>query len=128
MGMILALQNPYNMIFPRLEQRHDNFSDANVLGQGGFGPVYRVIKLTYRCMSLTSIVQIFFPSLVETRILVIIHNIFNIMFQGKLQNGKQTAVKRLSADSGQGDLEFKTRFCWLPNFNTGIWSICWDFV
>ena len=29
------------------------------------------------------------------------------MFQGKLQNGQEVAVKRLSADSGQGDLEFK---------------------
>ncbi|KAG5622831.1 hypothetical protein H5410_008049 [Solanum commersonii] len=45
----------------------DNFSDVNILGQGGFGPVYK----------------------------------------GKLQNGKEIAVKRLSADSGQGDLEFK---------------------
>jgi len=29
------------------------------------------------------------------------------VLQGKLQNGKEIAVKRLSADSGQGDLEFK---------------------
>ncbi|KAL5579080.1 hypothetical protein UlMin_011522 [Ulmus minor] len=45
----------------------DDFSEANKLGQGGFGPVYR----------------------------------------GKLSNGKEVAVKRLSKNSGQGDLEFK---------------------
>ena len=30
-----------------------------------------------------------------------------IFFQGRLLNGKDIAVKRLSANSGQGDLEFK---------------------
>ena len=29
------------------------------------------------------------------------------MFQGKLPNGQEVAVKRLSIDSSQGDLEFK---------------------
>ncbi|KAK9286715.1 hypothetical protein L1049_015118 [Liquidambar formosana] len=43
------------------------FSDANKLGQGGFGAVYK----------------------------------------GKLPNGQDIAVKRLSTDSGQGDQEFK---------------------
>ncbi|XP_057962439.1 cysteine-rich receptor-like protein kinase 44 [Malania oleifera] len=45
----------------------DNFSNANKLGQGGFGAVYK----------------------------------------GKLSSGQEIAVKRLSAGSGQGDLEFK---------------------
>ncbi|KAB1201236.1 Cysteine-rich receptor-like protein kinase 29 [Morella rubra] len=45
----------------------DNFSEANKLGQGGFGAVYK----------------------------------------GKLTDGQTIAVKRLSTDSGQGDLEFK---------------------
>ncbi|BFG35430.1 hypothetical protein CerSpe_217040 [Prunus speciosa] len=45
----------------------DDFSEANKLGQGGFGFVYR----------------------------------------GRLLNGKDIAVKRLSTNSGQGDLEFK---------------------
>ncbi|CAL9001621.1 unnamed protein product [Prunus brigantina] len=45
----------------------DDFSEANKLGEGGFGFVYR----------------------------------------GRLLNGKDIAVKRLSANSGQGDLEFK---------------------
>ncbi|CAL5344710.1 unnamed protein product [Camellia sinensis] len=46
----------------------NNFSDANKLGQGGFGPVYK----------------------------------------GKLHDGKEIAVKRLSRNSGQGLDEFKT--------------------
>ncbi|XP_049382397.1 cysteine-rich receptor-like protein kinase 44 isoform X1 [Solanum stenotomum] len=53
--------------FSIIREATDNFSNANKLGQGGFGPVYK----------------------------------------GKLQNGQEVAVKRLSADSGQGDLEFK---------------------
>ncbi|XP_059283328.1 cysteine-rich receptor-like protein kinase 44 isoform X2 [Lycium ferocissimum] len=53
--------------FSTIRAATDNFSNANKLGQGGFGPVYK----------------------------------------GKLQNEQEVAVKRLSADSGQGDLEFK---------------------
>ncbi|XP_060193119.1 cysteine-rich receptor-like protein kinase 44 isoform X2 [Lycium barbarum] len=53
--------------FSTIEAATDNFSNANKLGQGGFGPVYK----------------------------------------GKLPNGQEVAVKRLSADSGQGNLEFK---------------------
>ncbi|XP_019261042.1 PREDICTED: cysteine-rich receptor-like protein kinase 10 [Nicotiana attenuata] len=53
--------------FSTIRAATDNFSNANKLGQGGFGPVYK----------------------------------------GKLPNGEEVAVKRLSADSGQGDLEFK---------------------
>lgn len=45
--------------FSAIRAATDDFSDANKLGQGGFGPVYKVIKLTYCCMSLTSIVQKF---------------------------------------------------------------------
>ncbi|CAL5409671.1 unnamed protein product [Camellia sinensis] len=46
----------------------NNFSDANKLGEGGFGPVYK----------------------------------------GKLHDGKEIAVKRLSSNSGQGLEEFRT--------------------
>uniref|UniRef100_A0A803LKW2 Uncharacterized protein n=1 Tax=Chenopodium quinoa TaxID=63459 RepID=A0A803LKW2_CHEQI len=53
----------------------DNFSEANKLGQGGFGIVYK----------------------------------------GKLSNGQEVAVKRLSRDSGQGDSEFKTEVLLVAN-------------
>ncbi|KAE8724428.1 pyruvate decarboxylase 1-like [Hibiscus syriacus] len=45
----------------------ENFSDANMLGRGGFGPVYK----------------------------------------GKLEDGREVAIKRLSVNSGQGTREFK---------------------
>ncbi|XP_028767209.1 putative receptor-like protein kinase At4g00960 [Neltuma alba] len=53
--------------FKTIEVATNSFSDANKLGQGGFGPVYK----------------------------------------GKLSNGQNIAVKRLSGVSGQGDTEFK---------------------
>nr|DAD20632.1 TPA_asm: hypothetical protein HUJ06_022095 [Nelumbo nucifera] len=53
--------------FDTIRTATDNFSDANKLGQGGFGPVYK----------------------------------------GKLPDGQEIAVKRLSRNSGQGEIEFK---------------------
>ncbi|EXB38212.1 Cysteine-rich receptor-like protein kinase 26 [Morus notabilis] len=54
-------------IFEIIRGGRDNFPEANKLGQGGFGSVYR----------------------------------------GKLSSGQEIAVKRLSRDSRQGELEFK---------------------
>ncbi|CAA3019533.1 receptor kinase At4g00960 [Olea europaea subsp. europaea] len=65
--------------FGTIRAAMDNFSDANKLGQGGFGIVYRVT----------------------------IRKIVSIDTEGELPNGQEIAVKRLSRDSGQGDLEFK---------------------
>ncbi|XP_017978381.1 PREDICTED: cysteine-rich receptor-like protein kinase 29 isoform X2 [Theobroma cacao] len=53
--------------FATIRVATDNFSDANKLGQGGFGAVYK----------------------------------------GLLPDGQEVAVKRLSTDSGQGEVEFK---------------------
>nr|XP_023926807.1 putative receptor-like protein kinase At4g00960 isoform X3 [Quercus suber] len=53
--------------FTAIRVATDDFSEANKLGQGGFGAVYK----------------------------------------GMLYNGQDIAVKRLSTNSGQGDLEFK---------------------
>ncbi|MCH88553.1 cysteine-rich receptor-like protein kinase, partial [Trifolium medium] len=35
------------------------------------------------------------------------HGGFGVVYQGKLSSGQVIAVKRLSIDSGQGDIEFK---------------------
>ncbi|KAL0012054.1 hypothetical protein SO802_007162 [Lithocarpus litseifolius] len=53
--------------FPTIRVATDNFADANKVGTGGFGAVYK----------------------------------------GRLSDGQEIAVKRLSMGSGQGDLEFK---------------------
>ncbi|KAK7280214.1 hypothetical protein RJT34_25276 [Clitoria ternatea] len=53
--------------FDTIKVATNNFSDANKLGQGGFGPVYK----------------------------------------GRLLDEQEVAVKRLSSNSGQGDIEFK---------------------
>ncbi|GKB49533.1 concanavalin A-like lectin/glucanase, partial [Tanacetum coccineum] len=34
---------------------------------------------------------------------------FGLVYKGKLRNGQEIAVKRLSRDSGQGELEFKNK-------------------
>nr|CAC84552.1 putative receptor-like serine-threonine protein kinase [Solanum tuberosum] len=62
-----SIAESFQYDFSAIRAATDDFSDANKLGEGGFGPVYK----------------------------------------GKLQNGQEVAVKRLSADSGQGDLESK---------------------
>ncbi|KAF9589560.1 hypothetical protein IFM89_025686 [Coptis chinensis] len=58
--------------FGTIREATDNFSDANKLGQGGFGSVYK-LKFT----------------------------------QGRLLDGREIAVKRLSRNSDQGVTEFK---------------------
>ncbi|MBA0767310.1 hypothetical protein Gotri_016207 [Gossypium trilobum] len=66
-----SLQYDFNIITAAT----DHFSDANKLGQGGFGAVYK----------------------------------------GTLAGGKLIAVKRLSSDSRQGDLEFKNEVQLMSN-------------
>ncbi|XP_060670231.1 cysteine-rich receptor-like protein kinase 10 [Ziziphus jujuba] len=63
----ISIQESLQFDFGTIRVATNNFSEANKLGQGGFGPVYR----------------------------------------GKLSNGENIAVKRLSKNSGQGDQEFK---------------------
>ncbi|XP_028077856.1 cysteine-rich receptor-like protein kinase 26 [Camellia sinensis] len=44
---------------------------------------------------------------------------FGPVYMGTLPNGQDIAVKRLSKNSGQGEVEFKKEVCWWPNFNIG---------
>ena len=84
----------------------NNFS--NKLGQGGFGAVYKV-KISTAIRKECTIIY-----LNEYHILTCISksiksHFWYILqyFQGQLPNGQEIAVKRLSKESGQGDLEFK---------------------
>ena len=73
-----------------------DFSLENKLGQGGFGPVYKVTLLPclpYLC--------IFFFLNSSNRYFINYNN------QGILRDGREIAVKRLSRASGQGLVEFK---------------------
>jgi serine/threonine protein kinase len=69
----------------------DNFSINNKLGEGGFGPVYKVNNNTA-----SSIIFYYFQKYTD-----------NFIFQGTLPEGKDIAVKRLSMNSRQGLNELK---------------------
>jgi serine/threonine protein kinase len=72
-----------------------NFSTENKLGQGGFGPVYKVrlasLQLPPSIVLLLTSIKLSLISLI----------------QGKLPEGQEIAVKRLSRSSGLGLVEFK---------------------
>lgn len=71
-----------------------NFSGENKLGEGGFGPVYKVLSSGYY---ICYVISLYFLS-----------STICIPLQGKLFDGREIAVKRLSSSSGQGLEELKT--------------------
>lgn len=72
----------------------ENFAITNKLGEGGFGSVYKVCNQ-------------FFASLVQViTSLSWIYGLVHFRLQGKLREGQEIAVKRLSRTSGQGLEEF----------------------
>ncbi|OWM88701.1 hypothetical protein CDL15_Pgr002468 [Punica granatum] len=76
----------------KISHATDNFSQTNLIGQGGFGPVYMV----YLC-------QLFNRT---NNFQIIKQTIGNV--QGKFADGQEIAVKRLLSTSGQGVEEFMT--------------------
>src|ERR1044072_4493565 len=79
--------------FATIANATDNFSIDNKLGEGGFGPVYKVNKIM-----LISHISSLKPSSLD--------NIPNDDHQGTLANGQDMAVKRLCNNTGQGPEEF----------------------
>ena len=83
--------------FSTISKATNHFSQSNKLGQGGFGPVYKVV-ISY----LTKVVFLFS--------FFFFHQSFDVLnenFQGILPDKQEIAVKRLSKTSGQGTEEFK---------------------
>ena len=62
------------------------------IGQGGFGPVYKVCDILFYLLFLF--------------VLPYIYIYLKLFFQGKLLDGKEIAAKRLSSSSDQGTGEF----------------------
>lgn len=79
-----------------------NFAKSNKLGEGGFGPVYKVIWETcHRC---------FFLKMFLT--------IVDVALQARLLDGQEFAVKRLSNKSGQGLEELKNNVVLIAKLST----------
>lgn len=79
----------------------DNFSEANKLGQGGFGSVYMVIQHFSLLHS-----QLYFSPKKKKKSYTY-DALIELFFQGKFLGGHEFALRRLSSGSGQGLEEFK---------------------
>ena len=79
----------------------NRFSQENLIGVGGFGPVYKV-RLTTSCHTMVRKVSESFCILKNKSCIFCLSNL-----QGILPTGKEIAVKRLSKNSGQGAEEFR---------------------
>ncbi|WZY85274.1 hypothetical protein YC2023_031658 [Brassica napus] len=74
--------------FEDLKAATNNFSSENELGRGGFGSVYKEIQDSF-----LSVLSLCNSSVLDKK--------------GVSFHGQEIAVKRLSGNSGQGDIEFK---------------------
>lgn len=79
--------------FSTIDIATNHFSDRNKLGEGGFGPVYKVVKFIHTGLGY-QVIHILCQRICKS-------------LQGILEDGQEIAVKRLSKTSRQGTEEFK---------------------
>lgn len=86
--------------FAAIKDATRNFTVDNKLGEGGFGEVYKVQYLHNLMIKISN--------KMELKLKISAHMTFMLLqlIQGKLLNGQEVAVKRLSRSSGQGTNEF----------------------
>ncbi|KAK9178998.1 hypothetical protein WN943_028192 [Citrus x changshan-huyou] len=80
---------PYTFSYAELKTATENFSPSNKLGEGGFGPVYKVSIIIFHYINLLN----------GSASSSALHN-------GKLGDGRAIAVKQLSVASRQGKSQF----------------------
>lgn len=89
--------------FKQLEIATNDFALVNKLGQGGFGPVYKVKYFFEVIFYMFLLVWSKLERRTQTSKQL---NAFDPSYQGILEDGQGIAVKRLSSASGQGLQEF----------------------
>lgn len=82
-----------------LQDITNNFSKEHIIGSGGYGVVYRVIKLSYiLCFQMMQLQKC--PLCINKRLLT----------QGALENGEDIAIKKLHYMPGLDDTQFRNEF------------------
>lgn len=79
--------------FSTIDIATNHFSDRNKLGEGGFGPVYKVVKFIHTGLGY-QVIHILCQRICKS-------------LQGILEDGQEIAVKRLAKTSEQGAEQFK---------------------
>jgi len=78
----------------------DDFDPSNKIGEGGFGPVYKVLGKSYQLSRLEYLLRLSFLCHNHMKFLI------EASVQGQLPDGTVIAVKQLSSKSRQGNREF----------------------
>lgn len=91
--------------FESISNATNCFFLANKLGEGGFGPVYKVIHHILILLRIVMLNRSCRSMLIVTGMCLWVNS------QGKLEEGQEIAVKRLSRTSGQGLKSSRTKLC-----------------